>query len=251
MLIYRLNKVPAIAEKVLFQVHDSGFNYKIIGLEADAVAPKEVTLFNDENSYERLANWRYLTDYTLFLRCYNTKTQVLHTLRPDINNLINIHQITHANRHDLPDYLFFHDLEIALGIFVPFHDSPPEEWVAVIPTLNNPPNIETGGEILQADFLYQVRAATAPRLKFEPAIIDNKLLSCKVGLYNSNDELIRNRQPTIYFETTAGALLVQRQTVQNGFAECLVNLEYLNQRQIKLKAGFKYYSGMAECTVDI
>ncbi len=150
--------------------------------------------------------------------------------------------------------LFLHTKPMGT-VIVPFKDSPIEDWIVVFNMLEPSlirvtPEAEVG-ETISLDV---ARYDHLPRVVFDsPAIEIAPDGSATVGLrLTKSDGAPAFNSAEVYVESTGGYLPRSRVAMQNGQGSVrVVARDLVAGESFKLKAGFKYFSGVSDCEVQV
>jgi hypothetical protein len=138
----------------------------------------------------------------------------------------------------------YQGINALLIIFVPFADSPVEDWTIVASVKELTFN---GNAITQKLNVDKGKAIGETADEILPGIVlTNNNGDISAQLINSDNSLIAKAGVEIYFETTAGYLTKGRATTDsNGVATTKV----VGAEEGKVKAGFKHFTGKTEVTI--
>lgn len=146
----------------------------------------------------------------------------------------------------------------AACLIIPFKDSPVSDWVLGLHVRSQ--NMlalvnasATAHPVDAVGGLGSLRENMSPSIEFdtsEATVSPDGLLTLGYRVLNSQGNT-HDRNAEIYFDSTGGYLPLSR-IVTNGHGVVIVKAQHLLAGQrFKVKAGFKYYLGKAECLVEV
>lgn len=166
---------------------------------------------------------------------------------PDLARLVNIYPHTKATRMGLAEFFHARMCEMLIGVAVPFADSPLSEWGVMLPGQGGNLTVQGDLDVQEVGSLSEALDWVMPRLLARPVLRQDSPVVPVVFQLLDTHGLPATATPTLYFETTHGALLTQRAQVRNGAAVALVDTTGLPAgTMIKVKAGFKHMPGLAD-----
>jgi hypothetical protein len=106
--------------------------------------------------------------------------------------------------------------------------------------------LDTGGEtVTPAESNASIYAKAFPNLEIGEPVVEGDIFTFPLTLLNADGQpLVANA--TAYCEVTSGVLLTNRVEIVNGTGNIKVNVSGLGGTSTKVKAGFKFYSGIDE-----
>lgn len=167
--------------------------------------------------------------------------------------LTNLYGETRASRASPSVHMYRMGLRLLFGVLVPFMAAPMQEWALLVPakgmeqweidgcTVHTQPN----------DDLARAKHLPSISLSCVPGGVGVQLLHAQV--LDANGAPWRGTAGTVYFEATAGVLGWQRAAIDpaTGIAVAQVATHGLPPGlPVKVKAGFKHYPGLTDCTFD-
>jgi hypothetical protein len=132
---------------------------------------------------------------------------------------------------------------------VPFSDSP---WQDTSLAVMAPPDAKIdaqGHEVTECASLALAMESALPCISLAAAELNGTLWTFR-ALVLLRGAPAKTETGQVYFETTAGRLLVQRAQIdEDGFATTMIDFAGVPLgTSFKVKAGFKHFSGLAEVT---
>lgn len=150
--------------------------------------------------------------------------------------------------------LFLHTKPMGT-IIVPFKDSPIEDWIVVFNMLDPALlRISTGEPVTPTISLDVARYDYLPRIAFDEREVQVGADGAAIigfALTDAQGAPLTN-SAYIHFESTGGYLPMSRVAVESGRGSVrVVARDLVAGESFKVKAGFKYFSGVDECLVKV
>ncbi len=252
MRVYRIVNEPAPDGCDLI-VTDTGWTHAMLrhvmvsASDGISAVKGESPDFVSTGTFEALRNQPDFSDYAVYLRTYDPATYRIRNFGIGLHKLANVMLHTMSTRQRLEDFLHNSgNLRVLFAVVVPFADAPVAEWAIVIPGTAENTRIK-GGEVTDVVWWAGVDARIQPSMSFQTATRENTFIQVTYEVKTATGALATDYAPVVFFETTAGRLLATRTTARSGIATCVVDVADLPAgAPIKIKAGFKYFPGMAD-----
>lgn len=263
MRIFRLKNTPAMAR---FEVRpeEDGFSFQTYdevperpeGYREDDpatwVLPPRMALHPRHSGRVTAADLVGADDHALVAYVVRQSDRVPVWLT-DASPLANLYALTMPTRA-VPDVLLGErGLRILFAVMVPFRGSAPSEWGLCLPGQGGQLVLPDGAEAEEVPSLLAATAAHLPVLGLEAGERRaDGLQLLHATLFDPRGGAMPRAGATVYFETTAGALMVQRAiTSEAGVATAVVDLARVPAgTPFKVKVGFKHYAGLAELGLE-
>lgn len=255
----RIFKVTGAAspEKVRLVANGNGYDYtylRPVGAGTGYGPPKQMQDYPDFITSIQPATLMAqpdFADYSMFLRGFAPgDSNRLRSLVKDVHGLANVHARTLPTKMSLVDYLHvtLSRAEIMVAVLVPFASSDPADWALALPCAD-PATIVTDLPMTAVATFDEVVARVMPNMAFDLAssTVTAGIVSVPVKVSLPSSQLATGCKATVYLESTGGQLLAARiQVSDDGLAHAMVDISAVPAGMpIKLKAGFKYWSGLA------
>lgn len=173
--------------------------------------------------------------------------------------LFNFFEATKALKETGQAYAARTGLNSTASLIIPFASAPPSEWVLGLHVNSKEYFTVLGAEALAHPVdtvggLGSLREITLPDVVFDQDAVvaqPGQVVSIAFAVMAANGQPYPG-ESEVYFEATGGSLLLSRVKSSGGAGQVLIAVPELpSGTSFKVKAGFKHYSGKAECKITV
>lgn len=205
--------------------------------------------FEETKTWDELRQTKDFSDYAWMGRLYRFSSRGVSSLNNGVGALANMYAHTKATRSGVYNFLAEQQRGLIHSLIVPFEDSPWTDWVMTV-NLKEGATLLADVEVKTEELTRDVAGMHLPVIAFEEPVREGNRLTLTTQVLDGRTGAPAQTGSQVFFETTAGVLLVTRSPIRNGKAMTVLDLQGVPEGlPLKVKAGFKHYPGVHEIAI--